>query len=71
MPWRGAIRVVARGEGLWLDGAQPLIDLGGGVWRVGADPHGAERVRFDAVVAGRPQRMNFSGVDYLRRPDRV
>ncbi len=70
-PWRGAIRVVARGEGLWLDGAQPLIDLGGGVWRVGADPHGAERVRFDAVVAGRPQRMNFSGVDYLRRPDRV
>jgi CubicO group peptidase (beta-lactamase class C family) len=68
-PWLGAMRVIARSDGLSLDGAAPLVALPDGSWRIGADPAGCERIRFDAVVEGRVQRLNFSGVDFWRKPD--
>jgi hypothetical protein len=67
-PWRGAFRVIAQGPDLTIGGTGPLTALGDGVFRVGKDDWSPERLSFDALVDGRPQRANFSGADYLRRP---
>jgi CubicO group peptidase (beta-lactamase class C family) len=66
-PWSpGLIRVVARADGLSLDGVTPLVPLPDGSFRLGADAFGCERVRFDAMLDGKAQRMTFSGDDILR-----
>jgi len=66
-PWLGTFRVVARGDKPWVDGAGPLERQADGSYRFpGSD---TERVRFDAMFDGEAQRLNFSGVDFLRRPD--
>ena len=66
-PWSpGVTRVVARADGLSLDGVTPLVQLPDGSWRIGADEASPERLRFDAVLNGRAQRLNFSGVDLVR-----
>lgn len=67
-PWRGGFRVTAQGRNLFLDGTTPLVARPDGAWRIGADSWSPERLRFDAVIGGRPQRANVSGVDYVRRP---
>jgi CubicO group peptidase (beta-lactamase class C family) len=69
--WRGVFRIAARPDGLYFDGVTPLVPVGDGSYRIGPDPAGCERVRFDALLNGRATRMNFSGVDYLRRHDEV
>ncbi|WP_394760925.1 serine hydrolase domain-containing protein [Phenylobacterium sp.] len=66
--WRGSFRVLAQGEQLFLDGTTPLVPIGGGVFRAGDDDWSPERMMFDAMLDGRPQRAIASGVDYLRRP---
>ena len=70
-PWLGAIRVLARPSGLCLDDGTPLVPLGDGVYRIGPDPAGCERVRFDADIHGQTHRLNFSGVDFWRKYDPV
>ena len=65
-PWTGVVEVVARAGGLWLGGVAPLVPLAGGDFRVGLETWGPERVRFDGDLAGRPQRLNVSGADYIR-----
>ena len=70
-PWLGAIHVIARPEGLCTDDGTPLVPLGDGVYRIGPDPAGCERVRFDAEINGQTQRLNFSGVDFWRKYDPV
>jgi hypothetical protein len=67
-PWLGTMRIVARHNGLWLNGTQPLVPVDG-AYRVDADPNGPERIRFDALMDGRPERLNFSGVDFPRRAE--
>jgi CubicO group peptidase (beta-lactamase class C family) len=67
-PWRGGFRVTAQGRGLFLEGTTPLVARPDGSWRVGAETWSPERLRFDAVIGGRPRRANMSGVDYVRRP---
>lgn len=67
-PWRGGFRVTAQGRNLFLEGTTPLVARPDGSWRVGAEAWSPERLRFDAMLHGRPQRANFSGVDYVRRP---
>ena len=66
-PWRGGFTVLAQGEALFVDGAMPMTPLPDGSYRVGDHDWSPERIRFDAVEAGRPQRAVLSGVDYLRR----
>ena len=66
-PWRGGFTILAQGEALFMDGAMPLVPLPDGSYRVGDKAWSPERIHFDAVEAGRPQRAVFSGVDYLRR----
>jgi CubicO group peptidase (beta-lactamase class C family) len=68
-PWLGTFRITARSDGLMLDGGGPLVPLPDGAYRVGSDPAGCERIRFDADVNGQAQRLNFSGVDFWRKPD--
>lgn len=68
-PWRGTARLVARHDGLWLDGITPMVRRDDGSWRVGADDWSPERAWFDAPMGGRPQRLSLSGADYLRRAD--
>ena len=51
-PWYGTARVVLR-KGRLLAAGEPLVPLGGGVFRVGDDLTGTERVRFSDVVGGR------------------
>jgi CubicO group peptidase (beta-lactamase class C family) len=67
-PWRGGFRITAQGHNLVLEGTTPLVARPDGTWRVGAEAWSPERLRFDAVLHGRPQRANVSGVDYVRRP---
>jgi len=67
-PWRGAFHVLAQGETLYLDGTARLTPLPGGAYRIGDDDWSPERLWFEAVAGGRPQRIVISGVDYLRRP---
>jgi CubicO group peptidase (beta-lactamase class C family) len=68
-PWVGGARVFARASGLWADGVEPLVPLPDGSYRVGAEPWGCERVRFEAVMDGRPRRAVVSGHDLLRMSD--
>lgn len=68
-PWRGAVRVIARPDGLWLDGVTPLIHVQGHDFREGEAVWSAERAVFDSMFDGRFLRLNRSGVDYLRVPD--
>ncbi len=65
--WALPLHLYARDGKLWLDNTEPLTPLANGEWRAGADEWSPERVRFDGVVAGRPQRMLFSGFPFYRR----
>lgn len=65
-PWAGMARVIARADGLWIDGVLPLVALPDGSWRPGPDATSPERIRFDAMLNGRAQRLNLSGKDLLR-----
>ena len=64
-PWVGGVNVVSRGDTLWADGLGGLVDRGGW-WSVVKDPGGVERLRFDAILGRRAQRLNVSGADLLR-----
>jgi CubicO group peptidase (beta-lactamase class C family) len=70
-PWTGVLRVVARPTGLFLDGTERLTRLEAGAWRVGDDEWNPERVWFDAELGGRPTRLSYSGLDFIRRDDRA
>ncbi len=70
-PWSGSMRVIAREDGLFIEGVQPLVLLPDRSYRVGDDDKGCERVRFEAPLDGRPQRMIFSGVDHTRMADEI
>jgi D-alanyl-D-alanine carboxypeptidase len=63
-------RIVARPTGLFADGTTPLARLPDGSWRVGPDSWTPERLRFDAVLQGRPQRLTASGSDSWRFAER-
>ncbi len=65
--WAGPLYVYARDGRLWIGNAEPLTPLTNGEWRLGADEWSPERIRFDGVVNGRPQRLLFSGTPYVRR----
>jgi CubicO group peptidase (beta-lactamase class C family) len=64
-PWVGSATVLARGPSLVIEGAGPLVDRGA-FWSLKEDPGGVERMRFEAMLNGRPQRLNVSGADLLR-----
>ena len=64
-PWFGSTRVFVRKGRLTADGA-PLMPIGDGMFRVGADEWSPERLSFGPVVNGRATRMKFSGVDFYR-----
>ena len=74
-PWATNFRVVRRKGQLWLvfpvapDGfedEQPLVPLGDGSFRAGADDTSPERVRFDVVVDGKALRAVLSDGVYAR-----
>jgi CubicO group peptidase (beta-lactamase class C family) len=74
-PWTTNLRVVLRGDRLWLtfadapdgfDDEAPLVPLGDGTLRVGEDEGGPERLAFDTTVDGRPLRALLSGWPYFR-----
>lgn len=77
-PWTPIFRVVIRGGVPWLcfyaapdgfDEEQPLYPLRRGGYRVGDDPLGPERLRFDTVIDGHATRAWLSGWDYYRTGD--
>jgi CubicO group peptidase (beta-lactamase class C family) len=70
-PWTGVFRVVARPTGLFLDGVTKMTRLETGAWRFGDEDWNPERIWFDAEVNGRPTRLSYSGLDFLRRDDRI
>lgn len=65
--WAGPLYIYARAGRLWVGNAEPLTKLPGGEWRLGGEAWSPERIRFDGFVNGRPQRLLFSGVPFLRR----
>ena len=77
-PWTTNFRVELRCGVPWLcfwaapdgfDEEQPLMRSGREGYRVGDDPLGPERVRFDTVIGGRAIRAWLSGWDYYRVGD--
>jgi D-alanyl-D-alanine carboxypeptidase len=66
-PWNGQHEVVARPDGLWLDGTEPLTLLNDGSFRLGHEDWAPDRIRFDGDLDGRPSRLSLSGVDFIRR----
>lgn len=66
-PWHGTIRIWSRGDQLVVDGADPLVRLGDGSWRLGEKDWSPERIRFEAPIDGKPSRAVVSGVDHVRR----
>ncbi len=64
-PWIGSASVCARGDTLVVDGTGPIRRAADGSWRF-ADPQSCERLWFDRPVAGRPQRLVFSGASLWR-----
>jgi hypothetical protein len=64
-PWYGTGRVVVRKDKLIWAG-QPLVPLASGIFRVGEEPTGTERVRFSDVVGGRAMRLFFSETEFRR-----
>jgi D-alanyl-D-alanine carboxypeptidase len=67
-PWHGSMRITAQGDRLFVDDVVPMTLLPDGSWRSGDKDWSPERIRFDAVIDGRPTRAIASGVDHLRRP---
>jgi D-alanyl-D-alanine carboxypeptidase len=74
-PWTPDFRVVAGHGRLWLivsgdadglDPRQPLVPLPDDSFRCGEDPRIPERIRFNAVVAGRALIAQLNGCDYYR-----
>jgi len=70
-PWSGSLHVIARSDGLYADGVDLLVALPDGAYRVGKDATGCERLRFEALLDGRPQRLVVSGVDHVRMADDI
>lgn len=64
--WAGPLFMFARDGKLWLNNTDELKRAPDGTWRFG-DDWGPERVKFDSVVNGRPQRVLFSGAVCMRR----
>jgi CubicO group peptidase (beta-lactamase class C family) len=70
-PWLGTFRIVARPDGLYLGGTDRIAKLADGSWGDASDKGSPERFRFDAIVNGQALRLNFSGVDFWRKPEPV
>lgn len=64
--WEGPLYVYARGGKLLIGNIMELTPLDDGLWRYG-DENSPERVRFDGVINGVPQRLMFSGTPHVRR----
>lgn len=64
-PWFGSTRIFVRKGTLTAEGT-PLVPLGDGVFRAGAEEWSPERISFGPVVNGRATRMKFSGVEFYR-----
>ena len=63
-------RIVVRKGGLLLlypdGGHDPLVPVGGGMFRVGEDPRSPETLRFDSLASGKALRAVYSGCPYYR-----
>jgi len=77
-PWSPLFRIVLRGDRPWLlfpaapdgfDDEQSLHVLADGSFRVGDDPGGPERLRFDTPIDGHCRRAFLSGWPYYRVGD--
>lgn len=64
--WAGPLYVYARDGKLFLGNIVELVPADGGGWRT-TDASSPERILFDGVINGVPQRMLFSGIPYIRR----
>jgi D-alanyl-D-alanine carboxypeptidase len=67
-PWADGFRVTAQGKALFMDDVIPIVPLSGGGFRVGDKDWSPERLWFDGLIDGRPQRATLSGIDRVRRP---
>ncbi len=66
-PWIGGITLVARGDRLYADGVQALVEIGDDVWRLSDNDWNPERLGFAGFVKGRPQLAVLSGRMLERR----
>jgi hypothetical protein len=64
--WAGPIYVYVRDGKVLLGNIVELVPADGGGWRT-TDDASPERIHFDGVINGVPQRMLFSGIPYVRR----
>ncbi len=68
-PWIGGVTLVARGDGLYLEGVRRLAEIGDDLWRSAEEPWSPERIAFTGLVNGRPQVAMLSGNRLERRAE--
>ena len=66
-PWTGGVTLVARGDRLYVNGAEPLVEIGNDLWRAEDPAWSPERIGFAGLVNGRPQTLILSGRPLERR----
>ena len=64
--WAGPLYVYVRDGRVFLGNIVQLVPADGGGWRT-TDSSSPERIHFDGVINGVPQRLLFSGIPYTRR----
>jgi hypothetical protein len=66
-PWIGGVTIVARGDQLFIEGADALTEIADDVWRAAEPNWWPERITFGGFVAGKPQIVSLSGRVLERR----
>ena len=64
--WAGPLYVYVRDDRVFLGNIVELVPAEDGGWRT-TDASSPERIHFDGVINGVPQRLLFSGIPYIRR----
>jgi CubicO group peptidase (beta-lactamase class C family) len=66
-PWIGGVTIVARGDTLYIEGTDAIVEIGSDMWRA-ADPDWLpERLTFAGFMNGQPLLAVFSGRTLERR----
>jgi D-alanyl-D-alanine carboxypeptidase len=65
-PWLGTVRVVQRQRQLWIDGTDPLTQIGDHLFRVGERPSSPEVAEFAELIGGIPHVLWYGGGEYQR-----
>jgi hypothetical protein len=65
-PWFGTVRVVQRQRRLWMGGTDPLIPIGGHLFRIGEEAGSPGVAEFSALIGDKPNLLWIEGTEFRR-----